>query len=139
MRFELLGVYREGEVLGHFTEMVPGMKYEVEVVYRGKAEAERIRRVVREAVEERFPVEVEEVKVKDGVIRMVIVPKANVVWAEFLPFLPTILGLLGLAMVLAVVLYAVSVIPSWGWVLLFLGLILLLLGGRMGERVTATA
>jgi len=117
------------------TESVPGSKYELTIKTYGVPDPEATINLLRTELPNKFfDLKVLYINIEGDTITMQL-SGSPFLWMSLLLFLPTILGALGVIVVLISVYLMFAAVPSWIWATLIIGGILILAGPWIGELV----
>lgn len=119
------------------TDSVPGSKYQLQIKTNGVPDpATTINLLRTELPKKFFDLKVLWINIENDIITMQI-SGSPFLWASLLLFLPTILGAIGIIIVLISVYLMFAAVPSWIWATLIIGGVLIILGPKIGEWALA--
>lgn len=117
------------------TESVPGKAYHITIETKGVIDEQRVVDTLTTELYTRFKAKVIWMRIVDNVIDIQLIG-SPFVWAALLAFLPTILGILGIVVVLISLYSVLAAIPGWTWGLLAVGIGMILFGPKLAEAVS---
>lgn len=113
-------------------DSVPGKVYEIHIKTNGVPDAEKTVMLLAEKLYDEHKAHTIWAEVDGDTIRFQVIG-SPFVWAVLIPFIPAIMGLLGISVVLISVYSVLAAIPSWAWGLLVAGVILIVAGPTIGK------
>jgi hypothetical protein len=113
-------------------ESVPGKVYELHIKTSGVPDAEKAVMTLAERLYDEHKAHTIWAEVDGDTIRLQVIG-SPFVWAALIPFIPAIMGLLGISIVLISVYSVLASIPGWAWGLLVAGVILMFAGPTIGK------
>ena len=115
------------------TDSVPGQKYELKIRTNGVPDpAATINLLRTELPKQFFDLKVLWINIEGDTITIQI-SGSPFLWASLLLFLPTILGAVGVIIVLIAVYLMFSAVPGWVFALVIIGGVLIFVGPKIGE------
>lgn len=109
------------------TESVPGKFYHISIETTGISDERAAVETITSRLYKEFRAEVVWIRVNGENIELQL-QGSPFAWAALIPFIPTILGIIGITVVLVAVYSILAAIPGWAWGLLVVGGILVLIG-----------
>ena len=109
------------------TDSVPGKFYHLNIETTGISDEKAVASLLINKLNEKFKAKVVWIKVEGNNIELQI-SGSPFVWAVLIPFIPTILAVIGISVVLVAVYSIISAIPTWAWALLIIGSVLAVFG-----------
>jgi hypothetical protein len=117
------------------TESVPGKIYHLKILTNGVSNPQELFDVMSDGLAEVFRAKLYYLRVSDdGTIDMQI-EGSPFAWAALLPWIPSILTLLGIAFIGIAVYSVLASIPSWAWALLAGGIFMIVIGPTVGKSL----
>ena len=113
-------------------DSVPGKVYEIHIKTNGVPDAEKAVMTLAEKLYDEHKAHTIWAEVDGDTIKLQVIG-SPFVWAVLIPFIPAIMGLIGVSVVLISVYSVLAAIPSWAWGLLVAGVILLFAGPTIGK------
>lgn len=116
------------------TDSVPGKFYHMSIETGGITNEEAAASTLVNKLYEEFKAEVIWIKV-DGKNVELQLSGSPFVWAALIPFIPTILNIIGITVVLVAVYSIMSAIPGWAWGLLIIGGSIIFIGPSIAKEL----
>ena len=133
------GKHMEGKLLEMtgiaLGDSVPGKVYEIHIQTNGVPDAEKAVMILAEKLYDEHKAHTIWAEVDGDTIRLQVIG-SPFAWAVLIPFIPAIMGLLGISIVLISVYSVLAAIPSWAYALLAVGVGLILVGPWVGKTIT---
>lgn len=116
------------------TDSVPGKIYEIHIETNGVPDAKNVVMTLAEKLHDEHKANTIWAEVEGDTIKIQVIG-SPFAWAALIPFIPAILGLLGITVVLISVYSVLAAIPGWAWGLLVVGIGLILVGPTAGRMI----